>query len=75
MVVRVPYAFRRPPVPGLGPRLRHAGTWVRISWQMVPACETPRVTAEDRNAHRAFVAALGSDGVWLDYFVVRSAAA
>ena len=36
MAVRVLYAFVRPPVPGLGPRLRRAGTWVRISWQMVP---------------------------------------
>jgi DNA polymerase III subunit epsilon len=28
----------------------------------------PRVTAEDRNAHRAFVATLGSEAVWCDYF-------
>jgi hypothetical protein len=27
------------PVPGLGPRLRRAGTWVRISLQMVSTCE------------------------------------
>jgi hypothetical protein len=26
------------------------------------------MSADDRNAHRAFVAALGSDAVWLDYF-------
>ena len=30
MVVRVLYAFGRPPALGLGPRLRHAGTWARI---------------------------------------------
>ena len=30
------YALGRLPVRGLGPRLRRAGTWVRISWQMVP---------------------------------------
>jgi len=35
----------------------------------------PRVTAEDRNARRAFVATPGSNAVWLDYFTVRSAAA
>jgi DNA polymerase III subunit epsilon len=35
----------------------------------------PRVTAEDRNTHRAFVATLGSDAVWLDYFAIKSAAA
>jgi DNA polymerase-3 subunit epsilon len=28
----------------------------------------PRVTAEDRNAHRAFVHTLGSEAVWRDYF-------
>jgi DNA polymerase III subunit epsilon len=27
----------------------------------------PRVTADDRNAHLAFVATLGSNAVWLDY--------
>jgi hypothetical protein len=32
------YALGRPPVPGLGPRLRPAGTWVRTSWQMISAC-------------------------------------
>lgn len=26
----------------------------------------PRVNAEDRNAHRAFVQTLGSEAVWLD---------
>jgi DNA polymerase III subunit epsilon len=35
----------------------------------------PRVTADDRAAHRAFVATLGSDAVWLDYFAIKSAAA
>jgi DNA polymerase III subunit epsilon len=34
----------------------------------------PRVTVEDRNAHRAFVHALGNGVVWLDYFTVRSVA-
>jgi hypothetical protein len=28
----------------------------------------PRVTAEDRNAHRAFVHTLGGAAVWLDYW-------
>jgi len=32
----------------------------------------PRVTADDRNAHRAFVAMLGSNAVWLDYFTIRA---
>jgi DNA polymerase III subunit epsilon len=27
----------------------------------------PRVTADDRNAHLAFVQTLGADGVWFDY--------
>ena len=40
-----------------------------------PAPLPPRVTANDRNAHRAFEATLGNDAVWLDYFVVRSVAA
>jgi hypothetical protein len=35
----------------------------------------PRVTAEDRTAHREFVRTLGSNAVWLDYFTVRSVAA
>jgi hypothetical protein len=35
----------------------------------------PRVTADDRNAHREFVRSLGSDPVWRDYFTIRSAAA
>jgi DNA polymerase III subunit epsilon len=35
----------------------------------------PRVTADDRTAHRAFVATLGSGAVWLDHFTARSAAA
>jgi hypothetical protein len=33
------------------------------------------VTAEDRNAHRAFVHTLGRDAIWLDYFAIKSAAA
>jgi DNA polymerase III subunit epsilon len=28
----------------------------------------PRVTAYDRNAHRAFVQTLGSDAIWRGYF-------
>jgi DNA polymerase-3 subunit epsilon len=35
----------------------------------------PRVTADDRNAHRAFVRTLGTNAIWLDYFTVRSVAA
>jgi DNA polymerase-3 subunit epsilon len=35
----------------------------------------PRVTADDRNAHRAFVRTLGSDAVWLEYFAIKSVAA
>jgi hypothetical protein len=35
----------------------------------------PRVTADDRNAHRAFVQTLGKDAVWLDYFAIKSVAA
>jgi hypothetical protein len=27
----------------------------------------PRVSADDRNAHRAFVDTLGSDSIWFDY--------
>jgi DNA polymerase III subunit epsilon len=34
----------------------------------------PRVTADDRAAHRAFVKTLGSDAVWLDYFTIQSVA-
>jgi DNA polymerase III subunit epsilon len=45
-------------------------TLVRVRPQPLP----PRVTADDRNAHRAFVATLGSDAVWLDYFVIKAAA-
>jgi DNA polymerase III subunit epsilon len=46
-------------------------TIVRARPKPLPA----RVTTEDRNAHRAFVATLGNDAVWLDYFVVSSVAA
>jgi DNA polymerase III subunit epsilon len=35
----------------------------------------PRVTADDRDAHRAFVQTLGSDAVWRDYFTIKSVAA
>jgi DNA polymerase III subunit epsilon len=31
----------------------------------------PRVTVDDRDAHREFVR--GNDGIWLDYFAIRSA--
>jgi DNA polymerase III subunit epsilon len=34
----------------------------------------PRVTAEHRTAHREFVATLGSDAVWCDYFTMQSVA-
>jgi DNA polymerase III subunit epsilon len=40
-----------------------------------PAPLPPRGTADDRDAHRAFVRTLGSGAVWLDYFAVRSVAA
>jgi hypothetical protein len=30
----------------------------------------PRVTADDRNAHRAFVQTLGSKAIWRDYLLV-----
>jgi DNA polymerase III subunit epsilon len=46
-------------------------TIVRVRPRPLP----PRVTAEDRTAHRAFVATLGSDAVWLDYFAIKSVAA
>jgi DNA polymerase-3 subunit epsilon len=35
----------------------------------------PRVTADDRSAHRAFVRTLGSEAIWLDYFAARRVAA
>jgi DNA polymerase-3 subunit epsilon len=35
----------------------------------------PRVTADDRNAHRTFVRTLGKNAVWRDYFAIRSARA
>jgi DNA polymerase-3 subunit epsilon len=35
----------------------------------------PRVTADDRSAHRAFVRTLGSEAIWRDYFTVRTIAA
>jgi DNA polymerase-3 subunit epsilon len=31
----------------------------------------PRVTADNRTAHREFVRTLGNDAVWLDYFTLR----
>ena len=34
----------------------------------------PRVTADDRNAHWAFVRTLSSGAVWLDYFTIQSVA-
>jgi DNA polymerase III subunit epsilon len=40
-----------------------------------PQSLAPRVTADDRNAHREFVRTLGSDAVWLDYFTIKSVAA
>jgi DNA polymerase III subunit epsilon len=44
---------------------------VRTRPQSLPS----RVTADDSNAHRAFVQTLGRDAVWLDYFVIKSVAA
>jgi DNA polymerase III subunit epsilon len=41
---------------------------VRARPQPLPA----RVTADDRNAHGAFVQTLGRDAVWLDYFSIKS---
>jgi DNA polymerase-3 subunit epsilon len=35
----------------------------------------PRASADDRNAHRAFVATLGTNAIWLDYFTIKSARA
>ena len=35
----------------------------------------PRVTADDRHAHRSFVKTLGSGAVWLDYFAIKNVAA
>ena len=35
----------------------------------------PRVTADDRSAHRAFVKTLGSEAVWLGYFTIGKVAA
>ena len=35
----------------------------------------PRVTADDRNSHRAFVRTLGTEGIWLDYFAIKNVAA
>jgi DNA polymerase III subunit epsilon len=35
----------------------------------------PRVIADDRNAHRAFVQTLGCRAVWLDYSTIKSVAA
>jgi DNA polymerase III subunit epsilon len=40
---------------------------VRAIVRQRPVPLPPRVTAEDRNAHLAFVATLGSDAVWLYY--------
>ena len=34
----------------------------------------PRVTADDRNAQRAFVRTPGKDAIWLDYFTIQSVA-
>jgi DNA polymerase III subunit epsilon len=44
---------------------------IRTRCQPLP----PRVTADDRNAQRAFVQTLGADAIWLEYFAIRSAAA
>jgi hypothetical protein len=34
----------------------------------------PRVTADDRYAHPGFLATLGSEAVWLDYFTIQRGA-
>jgi DNA polymerase III subunit epsilon len=48
---------------------------VRALVRVRPLPLPPRVTADDRNAHREFVQTLGSDAVWLDYFAIKSVAA
>jgi DNA polymerase III subunit epsilon len=55
--------------------IKSATTSVHVIVRTRPQPLPPRVTAEDRNAHRAFVATLGRKAVWLDYFTVRSVAA
>jgi DNA polymerase III subunit epsilon len=52
--------------------IKAAQASVRAIVRTRPQPLPPRVTAEDRNAHRAFVATLGSDAVWRDYFTVKS---
>lgn len=43
------------------------GTVVGQARRVRPAPLAPRITAADREAHRAFVATLGPDAVWNDY--------
>jgi DNA polymerase-3 subunit epsilon len=40
---------------------------IRAIVRVRPKPLPPRVTADDRNAHRAFVATLGSEVIWLDF--------
>jgi DNA polymerase III subunit epsilon len=35
----------------------------------------PRVTADDRPAHREFVGTLGTEAIWRDYFTIKSVTA
>lgn len=54
---------------GLGERAegpRNGANAVAVARER-PVALTPRVTEEDRAAHRAFVATLGDDAVWLRY--------
>jgi DNA polymerase III subunit epsilon len=44
---------------------------VRARPKTLPPC----ATADDRNAHRAFVRTLGSNAIWFDFFAVASVAA
>jgi DNA polymerase-3 subunit epsilon len=55
--------------------IKSAPASVHASVRMRPQPSPPRVTAEDRNAHRAFVKTLGSEAVWRDYFTIKSARA
>jgi DNA polymerase-3 subunit epsilon len=47
---------------------------IRAIVRVRPRPLPPRVTADDRNAHRACVATLGIAAVWFDYFTIKSVA-
>jgi DNA polymerase-3 subunit epsilon len=55
--------------------IRSAPANVRVLVRTRPNPLLLRVAAEDRNAHLEFVATLGSDAIWLDYFAIKSVAA